>query len=376
MKKFFRIFFLALAALVALTYATGYDYLFKAVSKTYFRGETGANINDGELFSSNKIASTQPRPWPKDSMYNKQTLSAALADNLTKTNTAAFLVVKNGKLLHEEYWGGYSENRATNSFSMAKAVTVLLLGKAIEEGKIKSDTQLFSDFFPNFKETEGKSLTLENLAKMESGLDWDENYKNPFLRTAAAYYGPYVAKTVFTADFKQKPGTAFEYQSGSTQLLGFAVRNATGSSLANYATHKIWKPLGMTNTAQWTTDDFGVEKAFCCIHSVPKVFAKLGQLFLDNGKVDSLQYFNPEFIEKMRTPTALSKGAYGMGLWINNDAPVKHYYFWGLYGQYIIVVPEKQMVIVRTGSYKDQPEDAKGRPQQVEFIVNESVKNF
>ena len=78
----------------------------------------------------------------------------------------------------------------------------------------------------------------------------------------------------------------------------------------------------------------------------------------------------------MRTPTKLSNQAYGMGLWINQDAKYKHYYFWGLLGQYIIVVPEKQMVIVRTGSYDNQPKDKKGRPVQVEFIVNQVAENF
>lgn len=376
MKKLLRIFFFTVAGIIALMYATGYDYLFKAVSKTYLRGETGASIDDGDQFKANKLVTTKPKPWVKDSLYNKKKLPKALSEDLVKTQTSSFLIIKNGKLLHEEYWDGYSEKQATNSFSIAKAVTVLLYGKAIDEGRIKSESQLFSDFYPNFLETEGRTLTLQELAKMQSGLDWEENYKNPFLRTAEAYYGSYVAKSVFTADFKRKPGVKFEYQSGSTQLLGFAVKAATTSSLANYATSKIWIPLGMTRNAKWSTDDFGMEKAFCCIHAVPQDFAKLGQLMLDDGKVDTLQYFNKNFIEKMRTPTALSNGAYGMGLWTNFDAPVKHYYFWGLYGQYIIIVPEKQMVIVRTGSFKDQPKDVKGRPEQVEFLVNEVVKNY
>ena len=132
----------------------------------------------------------------------------------------------------------------------------------------------------------------------------------------------------------------------------------------------------MEHNAEWNTDDNGMEKAFCCINAIPRDFAKLGQLMLNDGKVDSLQVFNRNFIEQMRTPTKLSNEAYGMGLWINQDAKYKHYYFWGLLGQYIIVVPEKQMVIVRTGSYDNQPKDKKGRPVQVEFIVNQVAENF
>ena len=132
----------------------------------------------------------------------------------------------------------------------------------------------------------------------------------------------------------------------------------------------------MEQNADWTVDENGMEKTFCCIQSNSRDFAKLGQLFLDKGKVGDVQLLNSNFLEEMRTPTKLSNGAYGMGLWINYDAAIKHYYFWGLYGQYIIVIPDKQMIVVRTGTYKDQPKDAKGRPEQVKFIVNEVVKSF
>ena len=78
----------------------------------------------------------------------------------------------------------------------------------------------------------------------------------------------------------------------------------------------------------------------------------------------------------MKTPTKASNNTYGMGLWINEDTAIKHYYFWGLLGQYIIVIPEKNMVIVRTGSYENQPKDKKGRPEQVAFLVNETSELF
>ena len=279
--------------------------------------------------------------------------------------------------MHEEYWDGYNQNSKTNSFSMAKAVTVLLTGKAIEDEKIKSIDEKYSDFYENYKNVDfGKDLKLVDLAAMEAGLNWDENYKNPFLPNAKAYYGKSLAEAVFLCGFKEKPGTKFEYQSGSTQLLGFALRKAVNKPIAEYASEKLWKPLGMEQNAEWTKDDNGMEKTFCCIQSNSRDFAKLGQLFLDNGKSGESQVINPNFLTAMQTPTKLSNGAYGMGLWINNDAVVKHYYFWGLYGQYIIVVPEKQMVIVRTGTYKNQPKDAKGRPVQVGFIVDEVVKNY
>lgn len=376
MKKF-KILLAIIAGIIAVTYLLDYDYLFKGFAKTYLRGENSATIDDGTLFPSHTVIAGKARPWQKDSLYNVKKLPATLQEDLKKTKTASLVIIKNGKLLHEEYWDGYTPNSQTNSFSMAKGIMVLLYGKAIDDGKIISPDQPFSDFYENYKNVEyGSKLTLENLAKMEAGLNWNEDYKNPFSPNAKAYYGNSLAEAVFLKGFKNEPGSKFEYQSGATQLLGFAVRKAVNQPIASYLSAKIWKPLGMEHNAGWTTDGNGMEKTFCCIQSNARDYAKIGQMMLDNGKVDSLQLFKPEFLKRITTPTKLSNGAYGMGIWTNEDAKYQHYYFWGMLGQYIIVVPEKQLVIVRTGSYDEQPKDAKGRPLQVDFLVNEIVENF
>ncbi|SEW41670.1 CubicO group peptidase, beta-lactamase class C family [Chryseobacterium wanjuense] len=372
------IYFLTFIILAALLfYLLGYGYLFSGISKTYLRGKTSANIDDGKFFTSNLIATESPKLWEEAPEYNKTELPKNIVEDLIHSNTASFLVVKNGKLVHEQYWKGYHQLSKTNSFSMAKAVTVMLLGKALEEGKIKNINDKFSDYFDEFNTKEfGKEVTLKNLAQMESGLNWDEDYKNPFLPNAKAYYGKSLMKATFSRNFKENPGNRFEYQSGSTQLLGFAVRKAVDQSLASYLSEKFWIPLGMEQNAEWSTDESGMEKTYCCIHSNARDFAKLGQLFLDNGKVGDQQILNLDFIEQMRTPTQKSGEIYGMGFWINNDNPIKHYYFLGLQGQYIVMIPEHQMVIVRTGSYNNLPKNDRGRPDQVKFLVNETVKLF
>jgi CubicO group peptidase (beta-lactamase class C family) len=361
----------------AAAYFLGYDYLFNGISKTYLKGKSSAYIDDGNLFPSNPIATEEPILWEEDPDYNKKDLPKHLVDNLKHSRTAAFVVIKNGKILHEQYWEGYNQLSQTNSFSMAKAVTVMLLGKALEEGIISGIDEKLSDFYPEFKsKTFGNQVTLKNLAQMESGLDWDENYNNPFLPNAKAYYGKSLVKAVFSRKFKEAPGTRFEYQSGTTQLLGFALRKALNQPLASYLSEKFWIPLGMEQNAKWSTDDYGMEKAYCCIHSNARDFAKLGQLFLNDGKAGDQQILNADFIEQMRTPTEKSDNIYGMGLWINHDNPIKHYYFLGLQGQYIIMVPEHNIVIVKTVSYSNNPKNDRGRPDQVKFFVNEIVQLF
>ncbi|MDQ1098424.1 MULTISPECIES: serine hydrolase domain-containing protein [Chryseobacterium] len=377
MLLFIQIMLIVIAVAVILVYLTGYGYIFNGISKTYFKGKLSANIDDGSYFPSNTVATATPKPWEKAPEYNTRPLPEDLIRDLEASSTASFIVVKNGRLVHEQYWDAYHATSPTNSFSMAKAVTVMLLGKAIEEQKIHSLDDRFSTFFPEFDQKEyGKELTLKQLAIMESGLDWEENYKNPFLPNAKAYYGTSLISAIFSRKFKEQPGNRFEYQSGSTQLLGFAVRKAINQSLASYLSEKFWIPLGMEHNATWSTDESGMEKTYCCIHSNARDFAKLGQLFLDNGKAGQRQILNEEFIEQMRTPTEHSEGIYGMGLWINHDNPVKHYYFLGLQGQYIIMIPEYNMVIVRTGSYHNLPKNDRGRPDQVKFLVNSAVELF
>lgn len=377
-KKILLGFFTFLAVIILIIYAIGYDYLFNGVKLTYLRGETSATIDDGKFFKNNPIQRSLPQTWEKDSLYNRIPLTPELKTNLKSTQTSSFLVIKNGKLIHEEYWNGYKASTQSNSFSVAKGITVMLLGKAIDDKKITSVYDPVTNIYPNFGNGDERAMkmTLLDLASMQSGYDWSENYSNPFQPNAMAYYGDNLKTTIFNRGMNDNPASKFIYLSGNTQLLGFAIRKAVGVPLSFYLSEKIWKPLGMEGSAYWSTDEFRMEKSFCCIHSIPRDFAKLGQLLLQNGVWRDQQILNPDFVSQMTTGTRLSKGAYGAGLWVNTDHPVKHYFFWGILGQYIIVIPDKHIVIVRTGSDENIQTDAKGRSTNVGFLVSETVKSF
>lgn len=375
LKKPLNIFLLIIAGIILTIYISGYNYLFKGVRLTYLRGESSSTIDDGKYFPSRIISKGQSKPWTTDINYNKKSLSPELEKHLKETESVSFLVVRNGRLLQERYWDGYKKNTASNVFSMTKTITALLLGKAIDDGRITNINQKFSDFYPEFSEKEfGNNLTLGNLATMEAGLDWKENYKNPFSPNAAAYYGFSLADVVFQKKFKQNPGEKFEYQSGATQLLGFAVGRAIGMPLAFYASEKLWKPLGMEQNAEWSTDEMGVEKSFCCIQSNARDFAKIGSLLLNRGKFENIPLIDEKFVDQMITPTENSNGVYGLGVWTNYDAKIHHYYLRGLYGQYVIVIPEYDMIIVRLGNKEGEAKDSKNRPAEVEFYINEALK--
>lgn len=366
-----------IALIVAMAYALGYDYLFKGIAKTYLRGATSATIDDGPLFPSHVITAGDPKPWPLDAQFNKAKLPAALTENLAATQTAAFLIVKNGKLLYEKYGKNYTATSQTNSFSMAKAVTALLLGAAIDDRRIKSENQFFSDFYPDFSPNSfSKTLSLKDLVAMQSGLEWDENYHNPFSPNARAYYGNSLYDAVMNREIIKKPGQEFVYQSGNTQLLGFAVRKAVNMPLASFASKKLWNPLHMETDAYWTTDENSMEKTFCCVQANARDYARLGLLMLNHGKADGVQVISSQYIQKMITPTKASRGTYGYGIWTSYESPYPYYYFRGILGQYIIIVPSHQLVIVRTGNDQHIEMTSSGHPAQTRLLVKEVVEHF
>ncbi len=375
LKKIFNVILFLIAAVILLVYMTGYSYLFRGVQLTYLRGEDGPTIDDGKYFPSKEILKGTPKPWPTDPSYNRQKLSPALEKNLKTTETVSFLIIKNGKILQEHYWDGYDRNTASNSFSMANTITVLLLGKAIDDQRIRNIQQPFYEFYPEFSSKPfSKKLTLENLASMQAGLDWPDEHKNPLSKNARAYYGSSLPDVIFKDDVQENPGEKFQYQSGAMQMLGFAVGRAIQMPLSTYASAKLWRPLGMEHNASWSTDDLDVEKTFCCIQSNARDFAKIGNLILNQGKSEGIPIIDENFVKRMITPTINSNGVYGMGLWINNDSKIKHYYMWGLHDQFVIMIPEYDMIIVRQGRKENPERDSKSRPKIVEFYISEALK--
>ena len=101
-KKVLKGILIFFAALIALAYTFGYDYLFKGIRETYLRGKNSATIDDAKYFPSHIIAKGKSIPWVQDSLYNKKSLPENLVEDLNQSNTASFIVIKNGKLLHEQ----------------------------------------------------------------------------------------------------------------------------------------------------------------------------------------------------------------------------------------------------------------------------------
>jgi len=329
-----------------------------------------ADIDDYKLFDNRVVKAGKPQKW-KISKTTKQLKDSSIK-HLEELKTIAFVLIKDTQIIYEQYWDGYSENSLSGSFSVAKSFVALMVGCAIDDGKIKSIEQSVGDFIPEFKKEELENIKIKHLLNMSSGLDWNESYANPFSVTTQAYYDNDLYSLVSQQHMIETPGIKFKYLSGNTQLLGIVVNKATGKNLAEYFSEKIWQPMGCEKDALWSTDTKdGIEKAYCCFNSNARDFAKLGQLILQNGKWDSTQLIAKQYVEKAITPdsTILDENNqtvdfYGFQFWIMHHKGLTIPYCRGIKGQYIFIIPQKNAVLVRLGEkriknhIRHTPEDA------------------
>ncbi|GAA0872820.1 serine hydrolase [Gangjinia marincola] len=350
MKKilsFFKWLLAVLLLLIALLYITDYDYILKGVRVVYMTGHTTAFIDDHVYFENDTINSGQPQQWPLHKAYNSVEVTEELSEVNQKLGTIAYVIIKNDSIWFEEYAEDYGTYSHTNSFSMAKSITTALMGKAIQQGKIKGLDQKITDFYPEFANAEA---TVGDLASMTSGMNWEESYKSPFSITARAYYDDDLAETILDQEFTQTPGEAFQYKSGNTQLLGMIIQKATGQKLADYLSVSFWKPMGMSDSAYWQLDDDENElaKAYCCIASNALDFARFGKLFKDGGSWNGKQLLDSAFVATATKPRFKGE-PYGYGFWISNHMNKDIFVMRGILGQYVITIPKDNVIIVRLG---------------------------
>jgi CubicO group peptidase (beta-lactamase class C family) len=377
-RKVLTIFTGTLAALVLLISATGYSYLFPAVLHNF------PDIDDYKVFSSAHISKSEhPQPWAVSADYNKKKISEELTEKFSRQKTVAFLVIKNDSLKFEEYWDDYDQRSFSNSFSIAKTYVSVLTGIALKEGKIKSLDQPVSDFIEAFRNDDRKHITIRHLLTMSSGLSWEESYSNPLSVTTRGYYGSDLRETCLSLTSIEQPGKQFEYRSGDTQILSFVLEKATGKKLSAYFEEKLWKPTGSENDALWSLDkEKGDEKAYCCLNTNARDFARLGKLYLNMGNWNGKQLVDSHYVKESVTPAPLTDKStrnpvdfYGYSWWLIPQYKNHNiFYARGILGQYVIVIPDQKIIAVRLG--KERGEKIGNHYDDVYMIIDEVLENY
>ncbi|MFN8417495.1 MAG: serine hydrolase [Cytophagaceae bacterium] len=328
-------------------------------------------IEDAQIFDNDTIhKASKPKHWRSQTT----SISDTTLNILTQWDTEAYLVLKGDTIVKEYYKSNQSASMHINSFSMAKSVVSLGLSVAISKGYISSVDQKASDFIPEWKQDGRSQITLRHLLMMQSGLDWNEEYAGLFNETTEAYYGTDLYSLVINRKLKEAPGTRFEYKGCDTEILCIIIEKATGKRWSQWVEENIWMPLQTESYALWSMDKKnGLAKAYCCLHATAVDFAKLGRLINQKGRVGLLSVVDSNYIQTIYKEVPVNKNQYAYQFWLLSQ--YRGYdvvYMRGILGQFIICIPELDLVIVRLGN-KRSKEKINGHYKEMYSYIDEAL---
>jgi CubicO group peptidase (beta-lactamase class C family) len=320
-----------------------------------------ADVGDQYRFPARRIPSgNDASPLPTGVELPAPTLSAVpgagLDGFLRATDTLAFVVVHDDRLVYERYFQGSDRSSLQTSFSVAKSFVSTLVGIAIDEGAIGSVSDPVTDYVPELADRDPRfeRITLHDLLTMSSGIRYQEHsLPVPWGDDINTYYGTDLRDLAVNAtEIERPPGQAWLYNNYNPLLLGLVLERATGMSVSAYMSTRLWRPLGAEFDASWSLDSeaSGFEKMESGLNAAPIDYARFGELFLHDGEWNDTRIVPEDWV---RTATALDATTdpaedYQYFWWIDTERPGR-FYALGNLGQYIYVAPDTGVVIVRNG---------------------------
>jgi len=376
--RIIRLFFTWMAVIFLIAIfglkLTGNDHLRKAVANTYLVGQVGPGIDEYDIFESRIVKTGSPTKIPVGDKYRKLKVDGDLMEKIESYDPAALLIIENGNIIYDRYWEGYSAESLTNSFSAGKSIVGLSIGKCIDLGLIKDIDQKVIDVIPELNGKFRDQVTFKHLMQMTSGINFDESYGNPFGFMAKAYYGTELLEETLKYEAEIEPGSVWKYSGGNTILLGVIVERVSGQNISDFVSTHFWKPLGAAHEALWNLDKKdGIEKAYCCFYSNAEDFSRFGSLLLNDGMAYGKRILSRSFMDEMKKPVVLNSGEviphYGYQCWKVQYRDENIVYARGIFGQYIIAIPELNVVIVRLGHRRGDKDD-KNHPIDVYHYID------
>lgn len=265
-----------------------------------------------------------------------------LDDFIWHNNVTGLLVIKSGEIVLETYAAGNSAQTRWGSMSVTKSILSLLVGAAIADGSIGSTADTVSDYLPELKGTPYQQVTIENLLRMSSGVEWNLNEQHPDWKATS---GMTVEELIGYMGSKKRyaePGTSFNYNDAEVNLLGAIVSAAVGEDLATYLEQKIWQPFGMEADANWMSFPGGLQTGACCVSATLRDYGRLGLFAMRNGALADNSHVLPEKWMERSITASKSADNYGYLWWLTGDGT---YEAMGIYGQLIHVNPAEDLVI-------------------------------
>jgi CubicO group peptidase (beta-lactamase class C family) len=295
--------------------------------------------------------------------YVYQTETLTLDDYLARNPTTGLLIARGDTILVERYQYARNDRHRFTSFSMAKTVTAMLVGVAIEENLIHSVDDSAAAYVPALADTEYGRTPLRHLLQMSSGVRFVENYSGRddaarLFRDTVVQAGAGGVEAVKPYNDRVRPsGTMFSYASVETQVLGLVLRSVTGRPVAEYLREKIWEPMGAEADATWLIDRSGQEATYCCLNAVLRDYARFGLLLAHDGRLGDRQIIPKAWVHAATTVPADAAHlrvvwwrvnlGYGFQTWIFAGER-RMFALLGVHGQAIYIDPSSRLVMVHT----------------------------
>jgi CubicO group peptidase (beta-lactamase class C family) len=359
--------------------------------------------NNVQDFKDHETPQRLPDYWPtkkwRTSLPEQQGVnSAKLADlfeRLEKENQFidSLIIVKNGYIVAEKYYGIYSKDTMHEINSVTKSMMSAVTGAAIADGHITGVDEKVLDYFPGRKiqnmDTNKQNWTIHQFLSMSAGLDWREigENKSPDFWSEFEYTEDTV-KFVLDKPINRIQLKKFNYNTGLPHVLSAIVQNQTGMKTSEYARKKLFEPIGITKF-DWPEAQ-GVSKGGYRMSMSPRNMARFGYLYLQHGKWDGKQIIPEEWVKKSTSPQVPTRMAgaenYGYYFWLHKTKDgYDEISAMGDRGQYIIIVPQLDLVVVQTARafgdiniYEDYiyPAMESSNPIPVDKKSNERLKKL
>ncbi|MGO3262720.1 MAG: serine hydrolase domain-containing protein [Mesonia sp.] len=280
-------------------------------------------------------------------------------DSYMKVNhIKGVLVLQNDSIRLEKYAADVDQESLWTSFSMAKSVSSMLLGVALKEGAIESLDDVLQKYIPELKGHDYGKVTVRQLLTMTSGIAWNEDYEDPNADVAQMYQNPcensesHILTYMKSLKFAHEPGTHWNYSTGETDLVGILIQKATGKSLADYLSEKIWQPWGMKYCAYWLADECSnLNIGGSGLSATLRDYARLGTLMLNEGRLGDQNLLAEEYLENataLLNETDDQGGGYGYLWWRFKNGS---YAAVGIFGQMLYIDPHKDLVIAQIAAW-------------------------
>lgn len=344
------------------------------------------------LFTTRTVArSGRVSPLPRedqslDFTYRFEGVTYKPEDFLDRTYTNAMLVMKDGKVIYENYLNNSNADTHFMGWSMTKSLTALLVGIALEEGRIRSLDDDITDYLPELKDGAYKGVTIREVLQMRSGVEYEESYDFDSPGIAARNHIQALVKNVVrfvdaARDIKRAhpPGEVFQYKTIDTAVLGLLIERVTnGGTLATYMTSRLWEPLGAESNGFFIMDGepgIGREFSGAGFNATLRDYARIGALMLNEGEIDGRRIVSSDWVKAAVKPAGPEKGPmdYGYQWWTVSKTPA--YSAIGLQGQFIFVDPSTDTVIVKLSYFPPEDKDEAAMRETFSFFEAASKWN-